>query len=59
MLHCGVFFLLKKKKKENHEKIKTSENEMCTASGALVQPVVTTKGQVLLVKAVSDAWTFL
>lgn len=31
---------------------------MCTAPRAVVQPVVTTKGQVLLVKAVSNSRTF-
>lgn len=32
---------------------------MCTACYTLVQTVVTTEGQVFLVKAVSNAWTFL
>lgn len=38
--------------------IKTVKNKMCTAPCAVVQPVVTTKGQVLLVKAVSNSRTF-
>lgn len=43
------FFLFHKRK------LKTVENETWKASCALVG---TTKGQVLLVKAVSNAWTF-
>lgn len=54
----ALVFLSPIKKKRKLKNIKTVENETCIASCALVQPVVTSKGQVLLVKVVSNAWTF-